>query len=98
VQARRTILKAREAALNIELDEARHSEHARDEQAAQMDHYRAQQQTLMQDPVTNRIANLLHVTTDHIDLAIGLGVGTLLKVSRALRGYSRYPSPNHYSQ
>jgi len=76
---RRAALSARLTALNIEVDEAKRQERSADEAAADRQHVAQLKTSALADPVTYRLAALMHVHTGTVDLGIALSFGWLLE-------------------
>lgn len=72
LQSRRATLAARLDALNAEADDVRRQQAATDRVTAQRD-------ALLVDPVTARLAALLHTTTVRVDLLTGLAFAAVLE-------------------
>ncbi|RQS03217.1 hypothetical protein DIE07_32295 [Burkholderia sp. Bp9002] len=88
---RREAIAAQLAALAVEADVARRSELAVDRAAAERQAVLARQETARLDPVTSRVAQLLQIPHDAIDLTVALAFGLLLACVACLAGLQARP-------
>lgn len=75
----RASLRARLDAINIEMDEVRRYERNEDRFSAAQDREVAMRDAAVADPVTSRLGDMFHISTDRVDLTVGLGFGALLE-------------------
>ncbi|WP_321959283.1 hypothetical protein [Burkholderia cenocepacia] len=95
--ARREALAAELSALAVEADVARRRERDADVAAAERQSLRARAETARLDPVTARLAHLLNLSRDGVDLAIALLFGLLLECVACLGWLQGLPRRAHAS-
>ncbi|WP_211703879.1 hypothetical protein [Paraburkholderia aspalathi] len=81
---RRVSLSSRLDALNVAFDEARRPEQAADRLNAARDHQATLRAEAINDPVTDRVAQLLGTSTGHVDLTFGIAFGAMMEFAACL--------------